>query len=164
MLHVHRALGSFMASHQHLFEDHSVDFESNVLIPWLLYICRPCLSALQVLFAFEEAIGFMLGGMYKDKDGVSAAAVFAEMSADLYAHGTSLGQHLQDLYKKYGYFTYRANYFIADQPHKSRAVFDRLRNGGNYPKVRRNITSQGLSASLSGFGHHTAMTACTSCS
>ena len=43
-----------------------------------------------MLFAFEEAIGFMLGPMYRDKDGVSAAAVFAEMAANLYAKGATV--------------------------------------------------------------------------
>ena len=32
----------------------------------------------------------MLGAMYRDKDGVSAAAVFAEMAADLYSKGSSV--------------------------------------------------------------------------
>ena len=32
----------------------------------------------------------MLGPMYRDKDGVSAAAVFAEMAAELYAKGSSV--------------------------------------------------------------------------
>eukprot|EP00798_Chlamydomonas_sp_ICE-L_P020798 gene20797-27631_t len=54
----------------------------------------------QVLFAFEEAIGFMFGDMFKDKDGVAAAAVFAEMAAHLYSSGSSVQQQLQELYKK----------------------------------------------------------------
>ena len=33
-----------------------------------------------VLFAFEEAIGFMFGQVQHDKDGVSAAVVFAELA------------------------------------------------------------------------------------
>ena len=49
-----------------------------------------------MLFAFEEAIGFMLGPMYRDKDGVSAAAVFAEMAADLYAKGATVRSWLGD--------------------------------------------------------------------
>ncbi len=45
----------------------------------------------KVLFAFEEAIGFMVGVMgIRDKDGVSAAAVFAEMAADYYSRGETV--------------------------------------------------------------------------
>jgi len=90
-------------------------------------------KGLKVLFAFEEAIGFMAGGMYRDKDGVSAAAVFAEMAAELYAQGTSVSEHLQELYRRYGFFVYRAAYFIADKPAKSAAVFERIRAA--YPKA-----------------------------
>jgi phosphomannomutase len=36
------------------------------------------------LFAFEEAIGFMLGDVCFDKDGVRAAAVFAELTNYVY--------------------------------------------------------------------------------
>ena len=38
----------------------------------------PC--SYTVLFAFEEAIGFMMGQLEADKDGISAAAVFGELA------------------------------------------------------------------------------------
>ncbi|DBA82022.1 TPA: hypothetical protein ACH3X1_007720 [Trebouxia sp. C0004] len=90
------------------------------------------------LFAFEEAIGFMFGGApgsIKDKDGVAAAAVFAEMAADLNHWGISVAQHLQSLRDLYGYFETRSSYFTSDRPADIRAVFQRLRHEGNYPKA-----------------------------
>ena len=39
----------------------------------------------QILFSYEEAIGFCIGNIVRDKDGVSAAAVFGEMSHHLYS-------------------------------------------------------------------------------
>ncbi|KAF5841193.1 phosphoglucomutase, partial [Dunaliella salina] len=91
-------------------------------------------QGVQVLFAFEEAIGFMLGP-YKDKDGISAAAVFAEMAADAYAHGTTLKETLAELYDRYGFSAFRSGYFIADRPELNKAVFERLRAGGKYPQT-----------------------------
>lgn len=51
----------------------------------------PSCPSYTVLFAFEEAIGFMLGQVEHDKDGISAAAVFAELAgvfAGLAGRGT----------------------------------------------------------------------------
>ncbi|CAL8115642.1 unnamed protein product [Orchesella dallaii] len=53
-----------------------------------------------VLFAFEEAIGFMIGTAVLDKDGVSAAAFVAQMATILYEQGLTLNQQLQRLYEK----------------------------------------------------------------
>lgn len=38
----------------------------------------------------------------KDKDGVAASAVFAELAADVYARGATLAQHWQQLQQQYG--------------------------------------------------------------
>lgn len=65
-----------------------------------LLSCNAFLPLLmQVLFAFEEAIGFMLGP-YKDKDGISAAACFCEMAAHTYEEGGTLQGLLQQLYER----------------------------------------------------------------
>ena len=47
-----------------------------------------------VLFAFEEAIGFMFGSNVLDKDGVSAAAVMAEVISHLNDSSISLADQL----------------------------------------------------------------------
>jgi phosphomannomutase len=54
------------------------------------------------LFGYEEAIGFCCGDVIFDKDGVSALAVFSEMTLSVYRQGSSLTQHMQSLYDKYG--------------------------------------------------------------
>ena len=53
-----------------------------------------------VLFAFEEAIGYMCGSTVLDKDGVSSAAVSAEMAAYLYRNNSTLKKKLEDIYKQ----------------------------------------------------------------
>ena len=54
-------------------------------------------SGKNVLFAFEEAIGFMFGQNVLDKDGVSAAAVMAEIITTLHEENISLSQQLGTL-------------------------------------------------------------------
>lgn len=53
-----------------------------------------------VLFAYEEAIGFMFGTTVLDKDGISAAAVMAEYGVWLYSQGKTFNTHLEGLYDR----------------------------------------------------------------
>lgn len=52
----------------------------------------------EVLFAFEEAIGYMFGTTVLDKDGISAAAIMAEFAGWLYSQGKTFQQQLEELY------------------------------------------------------------------
>src|SRR4029079_10855970 len=52
----------------------------------------------------EEALGYTVGELVRDKDGVSAAVVFAELAAVLRASGTTVLAHLEGLYRRYGLF------------------------------------------------------------
>ena len=52
----------------------------------------------EVLFAYEEAIGYMFGTTVLDKDGISAAAVMAEYGGWLYSTGKTFQRHLEELY------------------------------------------------------------------
>jgi phosphoglucomutase / phosphopentomutase len=85
-----------------------------------------------VLFSFEEAIGFCVGDLVKDKDGVCAAAVFAEMAVQLAKTNTTVTQHLQSLYEKYGHFVTQNHYVKCYDPRVTDRIFARLRNGGQY--------------------------------
>jgi phosphoglucomutase / phosphopentomutase len=51
-----------------------------------------------VLFAYEEAIGFMCGTNVLDKDGVSAAVRVSELVAHLDKEGNTLMKKLNDIY------------------------------------------------------------------
>jgi phosphomannomutase len=84
------------------------------------------------LFAFEEAIGFCCGGLVRDKDGVSAAAVVAEMAGVLAREGTTLSSTLDLLQRRYGVFFSNNGYVIVDDPRKTDAIFARLVNEGRY--------------------------------
>ena len=88
-----------------------------------------------------------------------AAAVFAEMAADLKVWGLTVRQQLESLREAYGFFEFRtgdlnfsaassgpgrgvtltpccpAGYFVADSPEVTASVFARLREGATYAKV-----------------------------
>ena len=52
-----------------------------------------------VLFAFEEAIGFMCGSGVLDKDGVSAACVVGELVNHVYSSAGTLAGQLDVIYQ-----------------------------------------------------------------
>lgn len=54
-----------------------------------------------VLFAFEEAIGFMVETIVLDKDGISAAIRMAEMAVKLNEEGLTLNDQLMRIYERY---------------------------------------------------------------
>ncbi|RMC14186.1 hypothetical protein DUI87_09277 [Hirundo rustica rustica] len=90
-----------------------------------------------VLFAFEEAIGYMCCPAVLDKDGVSAAVITAEMASFLATRNLSLSQQLKAVYDEYGFHITKASYFICHDPKVIQQLFDNLRNfdGKNtYPK------------------------------
>jgi phosphoglucomutase/phosphoglucomutase/phosphopentomutase len=89
------------------------------------------------LFAYEVEIGFLVGNLSYDKDGVRTAAMFAEMASQIYASGSNLAQHLESLYKKYGYFVMNTSYFFSYNAANTDRLCTRLRTGapdGGYLK------------------------------
>ncbi|KAF3693441.1 Glucose 1,6-bisphosphate synthase [Channa argus] len=92
----------------------------------------------RVIFAFEESIGFLCGSMVPEKDGVSSAAVVAEMAAYLYNKNLSLNQQLHNIYETYGYHVSKTSYVICYEPCTIQKIFARIRNfdgEGSYPKT-----------------------------
>ena len=67
----------------------------------------------QVIFCYEEAIGFMYGMQVLDKDGISAGAVASEMATHLYdEQQTTVTKHMHKLYELYGVHITNNSYFI----------------------------------------------------
>ncbi len=81
----------------------------------------------EVLMAYEEAIGFCVGSVVNDKDGVSAGAVFAEMASALAARGSTVSAHLDTLYARLGQYVMNASYVISRDPAVTASIFARLR-------------------------------------
>lgn len=56
------------------------------------------------IFGYEEALGYTIGTLVRDKDGISAALAFAELAAGLKAQGKSVLTHWEDLVREYGLY------------------------------------------------------------
>ena len=91
----------------------------------------------EVLFAFEEAIGFMFGTRVLDKDGVSGAAVTGEIAAYLYSHGQTLSSLLEEIYLKYGRVVSSNSYCIRHSKEIIKELFDGLRKDGQVIIMRQ---------------------------
>jgi phosphomannomutase len=56
------------------------------------------------VMGYEEALGYSVGELVRDKDGVSAALLVAELAAWNKARGKTLLDHLDEVYRKVGLF------------------------------------------------------------
>ncbi len=59
---------------------------------------------LRFVFGFEEALGYTVGNLVRDKDGISAAALAARIAASYQREGRTLRMALADLYRRHGLF------------------------------------------------------------
>lgn len=55
------------------------------------------------LFAYEEALGYTLGTMVWDKDGLSALVGFAQLTAELASKGQTIWDRLESIYQQHGF-------------------------------------------------------------
>lgn len=58
----------------------------------------------KVYFVYEESIGYLAEDFIRDKDGISAAFLIAELAGVLKKEGKNLLDKLNELYKKHGYY------------------------------------------------------------
>ncbi len=82
------------------------------------------------IFGFEEALGYTVGTLVRDKDGISASVAFAELMAHLRSQKVSLLEHLENLYRQFGLFASRQisiGFPGADGARRMAAVMDSLR-------------------------------------
>lgn len=61
-------------------------------------------GAYTYLIGFEESYGYLVGNHARDKDGVVATMLIAEMAAYYATKGKSLYEALQDIYKEHGVY------------------------------------------------------------
>ncbi|MDR3127199.1 MAG: phospho-sugar mutase [Tannerellaceae bacterium] len=70
---------------------------------WIADVIRKNESSRSYLGGGEESFGFLWQDFVRDKDGVSAAALFAEIAAWAKYHRTTIFQLLQRIYVDFGY-------------------------------------------------------------
>lgn len=95
-----------------------------------------------IVFAFEEAIGFMVAPTVLDKDGVSAACHLASLGSYLRHSNLSFNDKLNEIYNKYGYHYTSNSYFICHDPEVISAIFKKIRNHGIGDKVCSNVKNR----------------------
>jgi phosphomannomutase len=83
-----------------------------------------------LVLGYEEALGYTVGETVADKDGISAALVFAEMAAVLKQRQTTVRQALDHLYREYGLHRSLQHSLVHSSPDGAKeiaAIMDRLR-------------------------------------
>ncbi len=70
------------------------------------WVARPIVDQPEAtyLFGYEEALGYCIGDAVRDKDGISAALVMAELAAECRAQGTTVAERLEDIAARFGLY------------------------------------------------------------
>jgi len=90
-------LGSVAAAHGARFEQTLTGFK------WIANAAMDLeRDGLRFVFGYEEALGFTVGPMVRDKDGISAAVWFADLVAAEAEQGRSVLDRLNDLWDEHG--------------------------------------------------------------
>lgn len=79
------------------------------------------------VFGFEEALGYTVGTVVRDKDGISAGLLLAEMAAGLVENGETLLDELERLRERYGHFVSRQRSFTLTGEEGARTIADAMR-------------------------------------
>jgi phosphomannomutase len=64
-------------------------------------------EGVRFVFGYEEALGYSVGTVVRDKDGIGAGLALMEMAAELRLRGLTLLDALEDLRRRHGYFASR---------------------------------------------------------
>ncbi len=87
------------------------------------------------IFGFEESYGYLAGSYARDKDAVVASMLICEMTAFYKTQGKTLGDVLNSIYDKYGYYYTAQKSFTCEGQsgmEKIKGIMDDLR--ANAPK------------------------------
>jgi phosphomannomutase len=66
------------------------------------WVVRAPAAGQRFVFGYEEALGYCVGEVVRDKDGISAALVAAELVSALAAEGSTVQDRLDELHRRHG--------------------------------------------------------------
>ena len=69
---------------------------------WIMQAHSQRASSHDLVLGYEEALGYAVGEAVRDKDGIGAALVMAELVAELKTRGQTLSDLLDDLHRRHG--------------------------------------------------------------
>lgn len=95
---------------------------SVVTLTGFKWVARPMLTHAphSYVFGFEEALGYCVGSHVRDKDGVTAALIAAELIAELKADGRTVWDRLDELALAHGvHMTAPVTIRFDDDPHQA---------------------------------------------
>ena len=93
------------------------------------------------VFGFEEALGYSVGGVVRDKDGLSAALLFADLVADLAENDETVLDRLVQLWSQHGVWS-SAQVSIPGEPGDLTAAVERL--GSEPPEALADLDVVGI--------------------
>jgi len=91
-------LGAIARAHGAAFEQTLTGFKWI----WNAALDLELAGGVRYAFGYEEALGYSVGHIVRDKDGISAAVLFADLASRCRAQGMSVLERLEALYGKHG--------------------------------------------------------------
>ena len=82
---------------------HGADWAETLTgFKWIMQAHSQRAASHDLVLGYEEALGYAVGEVVSDKDGIGAALVMAELVADLKTEGRTLVDLLDDLHRRHG--------------------------------------------------------------
>ena len=102
----HRLLVSTVVSSRllrRIAAHHGADWAETLTgFKWIMQAHSQRASSHDLVLGYEEALGYAVGEAVRDKDGIGAALVMAELVAELKTRGQTLSDLLDDLHRRHG--------------------------------------------------------------
>ena len=115
---------------------HGARFETTLTgFKWIMKAALDVESAGQgtFVFGFEEALGYAIGGLNRDKDGLSAALLMADLSSEARREGQTILDRLESIYRRHGLWVSVQNSIVRPGPEGAVEIESAMTYLGNHP-------------------------------